>query len=419
MLKLYEKLPQTPGVYLMKDARGRVLYVGKAGNLRRRVSSYFVKAPASLSPAPTRRKRGARRRGEHDSRIENLINKVRKIDHRKTDTALEALILEAELIKKLSPPFNVKEKDDKSFLYMEITRDDFPRVLLTRGKDIQGGKSRRFGPFTSASNAREALRILRKMFPWSFHDPRKPVKTGRPCFDYEIGLCPGICVGRAVRTDYIGNIRKLMMFLEGKKKQLIVGVKREMARASENLDFEKAEKLRRQLFALQHIQDIALISDDKFQITGMESQVGERIEGYDISNISGTSAVGSMVVFIGDKPEKSEYRKFKIKTVTGSDDVGMIREVLRRRFKNSWPLPDLILIDGGRGQVNAARNVLLGFSLRIPVVGIAKGPKRRKNEFVGRMPDGVRKKTLIAVRDEAHRFAVKYHKEVRNRSFLG
>lgn len=195
----YKKLPDSPGVYIMKDNEGKILYVGKAGNLRRRVSSYFERP--------------------HDVRIETLVSKIARIDHEKTDTALEALILEAELIRKFVPPFNVKEKDDKSFLYVGITRDKFPRVLLVRRTDaaFSSQTAAQYGPFTSASSAREAMKILRKIFPWSTHDPDRIGKFERPCFDYEIGLCPGTCIGAITREDYLKNIDRLKLFLKAKR----------------------------------------------------------------------------------------------------------------------------------------------------------------------------------------------------------
>lgn len=394
----YKSLPETPGVYLMKDGAGRILYVGKAGNLRRRVSSYFERP--------------------HDTRIQALVARIKKIEHRKTDTALEALILEAELIKKLTPPFNIREKDDKSFLYIEITKEPFPRVMLVRGKDAERG--RRFGPFTSASNVREALRILRKIFPWSTHEPERLGALPRPCFDYEIGLCPGTCTGAVSRAEYAKTIKRLQLFLEGKKQRVLRALEKDMAAAGRKLEFEKAQKLRGQIFALRHIRDTALISDSEI-VAAPESAV-RRIEGYDISNLSGTSAVGSMVVFEGDEPNKDEYRKFRIKTVFKPNDVGMLTEVLTRRFKRvadgRWPLPDLVLIDGGLAQANAAHRVLLRAGLRIPVVGIAKGPERKRNDIIGAIPKGVKKATLVRVRDEAHRFAVSYHKALRERRAL-
>ncbi len=392
----YRKLPETPGVYIMKDAAGQILYVGKAGNLRRRVSSYFERP--------------------HDVRIQTLVSRIASVDHRNTDTAIEALILEAELIRKFMPPFNVKEKDDKSFLYITITKEKFPRVLLVRGRDLAGDAGKRFGPFTSASSAREALKVLRKIFPWSTHDPDRIGTFARPCFDYEIGLCPGTCVGAVSRKDYLKNIANLKLFLAGKKARVVRNLEMEMAAASRGLEFEKAEKLRRRIFALKHIEDTAFISDSEVVLPGPAgvSRRPFRIEGYDISNISGTSAVGSLVVFTDGTPDRDAYRKFRIRTVSGSNDVAMLTEVLTRRLRHlEWPLPDLFLIDGGLPQANAAHRVVRSAGLRIPVVGLAKGPERKRNDVVGALPKGVTIKTLIQVRDEAHRFAIGYHKALR------
>ncbi|HXF44211.1 MAG TPA: excinuclease ABC subunit UvrC [Candidatus Paceibacterota bacterium] len=407
--KKYENLPEEPGVYLMKDGDGRILYIGKAGNLRRRVSSYFTRP--------------------HDSRIEKLVSEISKIDHMKTDTALEALILEAALIKKHAPPYNIKEKDDKSFLYVEITEEKFPRVFLVRGKNlrqVQGKRGEHYGPFTSASSIREALRVIRKIFPFSIHPPYKIYtdgkagKTSKPCFDYQIGLCPGTCIGAIERDEYLKNIRAIKLLFQGKKARILRALEREMKTASRKLEFEKAAKLRSKIFALRHVQDVALINDENFQFSISNFRKSQRVEGYDVSNISGTSAAGSMVVFRGGKPDKNEYRKFKIRTFQKSDDVGMLKEVLRRRFSRpEWPLPYMILVDGGKGQVNAARAVLEEFGLSVPVVGIAKGAKRKKNEFIGAIPGGVDKKTLIEIRNESHRFAQNYHKQLREKTSFG
>jgi excinuclease ABC subunit C len=414
--KIYKNLPDTPGVYLMKDGRGRILYIGKAGNLRRRVASYFLRP--------------------HDSRIEKLVLEIGKIDYRKTDTALEALILEASLIKKYLPPYNIREKDDKSFLYVEITKEKFPRVLLARGRErsqrTPSGAGEHYGPFVSASNVREALRIIRRIFPFSVHPSTSlraspsggkrpcPESHRKGCFDYEIGLCPGTCIGAVERDEYLKNIRNIKLLFRGKKKTILKDLNKDMKAASGKLEFEKAAKIRRQIFALQHVQDVALISDEEIRNSKFEIRnSAQRIEGYDISNISGDAAVGAMVVFLGGKPDKSGYRVFKIRTIKKSDDVGMLKETLCRRLNHSeWPLPDVILIDGGKGQVNGVRQVLDEFGLKLPVVGIAKGAKRKKNEFIGSIPYNLSPVTLVRVRDEAHRFAKNRHEELRNRSFL-
>ena len=393
----YKNLPETPGVYLMKNGTGEIIYIGKAGNLKRRVSSYFLRP--------------------HDSRIEKLVTHIAKIDIQQTDSALESLILESELIKKHQPIFNVREKDDKSFLYVEITKEKFPRVRLVRGKDNPQGT--RFGPFTSSSNLREALKIVRRIFPWNTHSANEIGKLKRECLECQIGLCPGTCVGKIDRKTYFKNIANIKLFFGGKKKKIIAGLEKEMAKASKALEFEEAERMHRQIFALQHIRDVAFISDSP--IGNWKLKIGnsaKRIEGYDISNISGTSAVGSMVVFENDKPNKTEYRKFRIRGGNTPNDIGMITEILERRFENKWPLPNCILIDGGLGQVSAARKVLRKYKHDIPIVGLAKGPKRKNNFVVGHIPAGIKKETLIRVRDEAHRFAIIYHKKVRSREAL-
>ncbi len=410
----YKKLPDTPGVYMFRNAKKNILYIGKAGNLKRRVSSYFLRP--------------------QNSRIEKLVGEIRHINYKKTESALEALVLEAKLIKKYQPPYNILQKDDKSFHYVEITNETFPRVLLVRSgkKQLNVKCQMLFGPFIYAGAIREGLRILRKIFPWNLHTQ----SSLKPCFDAQVGLCPGTCVGAISKQEYKKIIHKIKLFFQGKKKQIIRELEKEMREASKNLEFERANVMKRQIFSLKHVQDIALINAPSVIPSGREES--HRIEGYDISNISGTSAVGSMVVFSaeggsppeadaplehasggeGGRPNKNEYRKFKIHTVKGSDDTGMLREVVARRLKhNEWKFPDLMLIDGGRGQVSSVKGVLGEHGLKIPVVGIAKGPERKKNEFFGNTPAWTDEKTLIQVRDEAHRFAISYHKHLRGRQF--
>jgi len=389
--KLYRNLPDTPGVYIMKDREKKILYIGKAANLKRRVSSYFTRP--------------------HDARIERMVQKIDSVGYRRTDSALEALILEAQLIKKHEPPFNIREKDGKSFLYIEITKEKFPRVRLVRGTAPEEGK--RYGPFVSAGQAREAFRILRKIFPWNMHPEKEVGSQSRPCFDAQIGLCPGTCVGGVDRKEYAKTIRNLKFFLSGKKKTVLKNLEKDMVEAGKKLEFEKAEHIKRRLFALNHIQDIAFIRKPE-EISGKK-----RIEGYDVSNMSGRDAVGVMVVFEGGAPFKSGYRKFGIKSVSGADDVAMMHEVLIRRFRHpEWKFPDLVLVDGGVAQVNTAKKIIRESGLEIPVVGIAKGPRRDKNEIVGKIPPGVEKETLVRVRDEAHRFAISFHRKRRSGTFI-
>lgn len=392
--KLYKDFPDQPGVYVMKNKSGDILYVGKAGSLIRRVSSYFHKS--------------------HNKRIEKLVQEISKIDYKVAGSSLEALILEAELIKKYRPPYNVKEKDDKSFLFIEISNDELPQVSLVRGKSKVNGE--RFGPYTSASDLRNAMKILRKIFPYSIHNPKKYGKFKRPCLDAQIGLCPGTCDGSVNKEKYLRDVKSLKKILSGNIKNLIKDLENKMSLASKNEEFEKANIFKKQIFSLNHLNDVSLISES---FNDFEDREGLRIEGYDISNISGDSAVGSMVVFENNIPNKSEYKKFKIKTIKKQNDVGMLAEVLDRRFDHDdWVLPDLVLVDGGKGQVNACKEVLKDKGLNIPVYGIAKGSKRDKNEFFGDLSNDFNEEVLIKVRDEAHRFAIGYHKKIRGSNFL-
>ncbi len=389
----------------MKSVTGEILYIGKAVNLKRRVMSYFER------PA--------------DARISAMVAQIDRVDIRQTPTAFEALILESRLIKQYQPRYNIKEKDDKSFLFIVVTREASPRVLLVRGTHLAqyAWPLAQFGPFTSASALRAAMDILRRIFPWHGHPDRlvgkfknlniETFKT-KPCFDYQIGLCPGTCIGAITKSDYRVIIRQLIRFLRGDRRGIARDLRAGMRRAAKDLRFEDAAKFRQRLHALEHIEDVALIGRDEI----VSPNVPHRVEGYDISNISGTSAVGSMVVFTDGRPDKSQYRKFKIKTVQGSNDVAMLREVLVRRFHNDWPKPNIILVDGGLPQVRAVKEVVGHLSLGIPVVGIAKGPERKRNDFivpaVHRTSILEHRILLIRVRDEAHRFAIAYHRKVRD-----
>jgi len=407
------KFPKTPGVYLMKNTAGKIIYVGKATSLRDRVKSYFDRP--------------------HDVRIEKLVAEISEIDFKKTPTVIEALILEANLIKKYLPKYNVKEKDDRSFLYVAISKEKFPRIFLLRGLELKRMTSKEkkqisnlFGPYTSASSLRAALDILRRrIFP--FRDC--VIMPKRPCLHYHLKQCPAPCADLISQKDYRRLIRHLILFFEGKKEKIIKNLKKEMIRASRQEDFEKAARLRNQIFALEHIQDVAIIKSDeiKNRTEKFGINVFGRIEGYDISNISGTSATGSMVVFENGKPNKNEYRKFKIKTLTTPNDVGMMKEVMSRRLKHTveWPLPGLILVDGGWGQINAVREILSEKKIKIPVLGIAKGFDRKQDRLIAdpKNPELVRvaelhKDILLHVRDEAHRFAIGYHKLLRRKKLF-
>jgi len=405
-----KKLPKNPGVYIFKNENGEIIYVGKATDLKNRVSSYFLD----------------KNNFEYVRPIEQMIAQVADIEIQKTETVLEALILEANLIKKHQPKYNVEGKDDKTFSYFVFTKEEFPRILIKRESDLVL-ESRRdlkddklkylhiYGPYTSKVQMQIALKIMRKIFP--FHSRNE--KSEKGCLEFQIGLCPGPFAGAISAVDYRKNILGIRMILAGKKKRLLAKLKKEMHEFSRKEEFEKAQELRDKIFALKHIQEIALLGNDKKE----KSFDDLRTEAYDISNISGEFAVGSMAVFGGLKSEKSQYRKFKIKTIQGSNDVGMMREVLLRRFNNKWKKPNLIILDGGAGHLNMGRKILIELGLNMEIVGVAKGPTRKKLEVVG--ADEVRnekikkilqdKKFLKNITDEAHRFAITYHRKLREK----
>ncbi len=544
ILERAKRLPTGPGVYLMKNARGGVIYVGKAVNLRSRVSSYF-QSPSRLDPK-TRR----------------LVSEIAALDYLVADTEERALLLELNLIKHHRPHFNIRLKDDKTFPYLKIDlKEDFPRLYTTRRLEADGG--RYFGPFSSAGAVKQTLRTVNQVFP--LRHCRKPMdrKYPRPCLWHQMGRCLAPCTGEVSQRDYMVVVKEVIRFLEGKQDSVLRNLEKRMRRASDGQDSEAAAKLRDQIAAIREVisaqrlativrgeQDaIALTCDgdrayvqvffirgsrlvgrDGFVLQGTEGEsqqsiltsfvkqfyasapivprlillqypileVGviedwlghrrggavkletpqrghkkhlinmvlanaeqgreqqrikdilapralegaleelqtllnlpglpQRIEGYDISNNQGTSAVGSMVVFQDGHPKSTAYRRFRIKTVAQADDYAMLREVMRRRFQRArqddprWALPDLLLVDGGKGQLNAIRGVLQETGVEIPLASLAKQqeeiflPGRAAPLRLPRRAPGLR--LLQQVRDEAHRFAVSYHHNLhRKRSF--
>jgi excinuclease ABC subunit C len=436
LINTIKNLPTNPGVYIFKGKSKEILYVGKATNLKSRVSSYFKGIQNTKYKIQDTNLRP----------IEAMIGRVADISVQETDSVLEALILESNLIKKYQPKYNVKEKDDKSFSYFVITKEDFPRVMILRKTELESQNAKRvsqidlrskfhapriFGPYTSKKQMEIALKIIRKIFP--FHSNNQ--KTEKGCLDYQIGLCPGPYAGVITKADYTKNIRGIRMILEGRKKSLVKRLEIEMRELANKEKFEEAEKIKRQIFALQHIRDVALISqeenipDTKYEIPNT------RIEAFDISNISGQYATGSMVVFNNNEPDKSQYRKFKIKTVEGSNDVGMMAEVLFRRFRHTltpdpspskreekfWPKPDLIILDGGKGHLNMGEKVLRELNLKISMIAVAKGKTRKKLDLRFKNYDlriKIDEKLIKRITSEAHRFAIGYHKKLRKREFI-
>jgi excinuclease ABC subunit C len=537
-------LPTSPGVYLMKDAEGNILYVGKAANLRHRVGSYFG-AGQKLTP-----------------KLQRMVSKVNDLDYFVTGSEQEALILELNLIKRHHPSYNVRLKDDKTFPYLKIDLSaDWPRVHITRRLEADGG--RYFGPFASARSVRQTLKLIKGIFP--FRSCSKPITgTDRPCLEYHIGHCLAPCIGAASREEYAEVIKQVILFLEGKQERVVRQLKSKMNKAAEALDYEKAARLRDQIQAVDRVvegqriattvkgeQDVIAFAQDKDQayvqvffirsgkLIGRESfllqgtryeepgqimasfikqfyassphippllllqhpvedmamieswlqgkrggkvniqvprrgnkrqlmkivaenaqqgleqlkikqlasptalsaaleeikrelrlpRLPSRLEGYDISDIQGMAAVGSMVVFDKGKPKSSHYRRFRIKTVSAANDYAMLQEVLRRRFKrasvasasDTWAiLPDLVLIDGGKGQLSAARGAMEEMGAgSVPVASLAKEneeiftPQRSEPIILPRSSPGLQ--LLQRLRDEAHRFALGYHQRVHKR----
>lgn len=388
-----KKFPDSPGVYLMSNLAKEIIYVGKATSLRKRVGSYFSRAL--------------------NTKTEKLVSEIDKIDFITTTSVLEALILEANLISLHSPKYNIKLKDDKYFVNIVITKEDFPRVLITRYSDKDKKKAKYiFGPYASKYEARKVIDVLVKIFVSN----RGGSSTEKIYRQYYIkGYASGL-VGKISQRDYTKIIAYIKSFLEGKKNGVIGKLKREMDFAAEKEEFERAAEIRDQIFALENIRDAAFMKKDDLFLENSYEKL-DRIEGYDISNISGDFAVGSMVVFRRGKSDKDEYRKFKIRTVDGANDLAMMREVLERRFKNhDWQLPDLIVMDGGLGQINIAKLVLEDFGFRIPIVGIAKGPDRKGEKLFFSGPKGFifpDVELIKKVRDESHRFAISYHRKLR------
>ena len=380
------KLPDAPGVYFFKRGKN-ILYIGKATSLKDRVKSYFVR-DILLTRSPL---------------IGKMLEEAEKIEFIETDSVLEALILEANEIKKHQPPANSRDKDDKSYLYLTITKEDFPKVVITRGSGT-------YGPFPHSSELKEALKIIRRIFP--FRDEKcKITPKLKPCFNAQLGLCPGPCAGRISKAEYRKTIRNIKLFFEGKKTMLIKSLEKEMKILAKEHKFEEAEKIKRQLFALNHIQDIALIKQDLgFRI----QDIGMRIEAFDIAHISGTNTVGVMTVVENGEVNKSQYRKFKIR-VDKNDDVNNLKEVLTRRFNHpEWRSPDLIVVDGGIGQLNVAQKLT-----DIPVVAVTKDERHKAKEIIpeSRILNPESKRAILLANAEAHRFAINYHRLLRSKGF--
>ncbi|HWZ65434.1 MAG TPA: excinuclease ABC subunit UvrC [Patescibacteria group bacterium] len=438
-------LPNEPGVYFHKSKTGEIIYVGKAANLRNRVRQYF-------QDSRTR-----------DIKTDVLVNEIADTDWMVVESEIDALFLESEMIKRYKPRYNILLRDDKSQLYVRLNmRDPYPYLSFTR--QPMDDSADYFGPYYNGWAVRKALRYLRRAFPYSTHQ----VMPKRVCLQYHIGLCPGVEEQKISSSDYKKRLRKLILYLKGQREQVVKQLETEMAQMADSQRFEDAAKLRNQIRNLKELQRKILFSDKEFldiskdqALSGLQQLISlkgvpKRIEGYDISHMQGSNNVASMVVATNGVADKSEYRKFKLR-VPGNDDFAHMHEVISRRFSgehSSWSKPDLLLIDGGKGQLSAAMKALQEKGVDIPAIGLAKrleeivvhksilpvipnligNPVKKEfiltgspivagddvaqngyiletdDFYVIRLPhDSHIVKLLQRIRDESHRFAVSYH----------
>lgn len=390
--QISKKFPNTPGVYFWLGADKKPLYIGRAGSLKKRIASYFL---------------------TKDPRISEMVGLAKNLKFQKTDTLLEAIILEANLIRKFWPKYNVKEKDNRSFLYIVITNDEFPRLLTIRARELEKysvtEKSAKavFGPYQSYHLLRATLDIIQRIFPFTTDKEN----VGKACFHYQIGLCPGVCVGAISKKEYGEIIRNLILFLRGDKKRLFARLKKQNPEA---------------IKSLQHVQDVSLLAGADTLMKRGGAFASGRIEGYDISHLSGKEPVGAMVVFENGEKDVSQYRLFTIKG-EARDDLGMLREVLERRLNHpEWPLPEVFFVDGGQLQARVVRDVLGQRKIFAPVIGLSKsgrhaGSAYAQDKLIALNAKKVSKELLLSskklfqeVRNEAHRFAIGYNRRKRS-----
>ena len=425
-----DKLPHKPGIYIYKDSQGRVLYVGKAVDLYHRVTSYFSGRPDSLKTA-------------------TLVEKIAVVETIVVESELEALILEANLIKKYLPIFNIRLTDDKDYLYIAITKEDFPKVITARKKDTVKVK-KYFGPFPSSRTVKLTLKQLRKVFPWCSNPPKTARQPGvvnklptpgwkaKACFYYHLGLCSGACIGKISKEDYNKTINRFAKFLDGKKEEVLNELTQDMDKYSKNLQFEQAAQVKKTIAGIEYLlqpnrvasylENPNFLEDqNKLALQQLQKDLNlpklpARIEAYDISNIAGKNATGSMVVLAEGEIDKSQYRRFKIKISGKPNDYAMHQEMMGRRLSHpEWGIPQLILIDGGRGQARAACSKLQEKNLNIPVFGLAKRMEwlyPPEGDIIKLPKRSMSLRLLQKIRDESHRFAITYHRKLRNKSFL-
>jgi excinuclease ABC subunit C len=416
--KKLDNLPKTPGIYFFKDKKGKIIYIGKASILRRRVKSYFSKSHT-------------------DYKTPLLVENIADLDWIETNSEVEALFLEAEFIKRHKPLYNVRERDDKNFIYIRITmQEDFPTVSLVRRP--ADDKARYFGPFINSYGVKQALKYLRRAFPYFVKEKHKYSSK----LEYQIGVLPRPDISK---SEYRKQIRKLILVLEGKSTQLIDQTKKDLDKLSKQRKYEEAIEIRNQYLALKALNSRVVFGGEEKITIGVDTALKglsealnlkrlRRVECYDISNFAGGDSVSSMVVFTDGLPNNREYRHFKMYT-KGPNDFAMMKETLNRRFSErnkSWPRPDLIIIDGGKGQLSSAKEALKEVGIDVLAVGLAKRYEtivvdandlppsdsiRREGEYymINFETDSPILHLVQRIRDEAHRFAVSYHTKVRSK----
>ncbi|MBP86177.1 MAG: excinuclease ABC subunit C [Planctomycetaceae bacterium] len=423
------EFPQTPGAYLMKDSAGRVIYIGKAKSLRSRAGSYF--------------NQGAK----EESRTADWVHEICDIDYIECESEVDALLMESRLVKDIQPKHNKELKDDKTFPYLMITtREDFPRVEVTREPRDRGVKL--YGPFANAGDLRGAVQVLQRIFKFrtcslDIDDGDEKWKWFRPCLLASIDQCTAACNLRISKDEYRRDIRRLQMFLDGKKESLLKQMRNEMEKAAKALEFEKAARLRDEIKMLEtldkrgdldtHAQPEVFYIDPKKGLSGLRKvlkleETPRTIEGIDIAHLGGGQTVASVVQFLDGLPFKPGYRRYKIRAVDGVDDFRSIHEVVARRYKRLYDqgevFPDIILIDGGKGQLSAA--IAAFRDQQIPLPTVISLAKREEEIFRPGQSEPLRLsrhafalRLLQYVRDEAHRFAQHYHHMLRKKSTLG
>lgn len=403
-----KKLPDTPGVYFFLGSKKEILYIGKATSLKNRVKSYFTKDIDE----------------KRSKLIAQMVGEAKTVEYTVTDSVLEALLLESNLIRTHKPKYNTISKDDKSYNHLIITNEAYPRILVIRSKDLTEKYNEseilyHFGPFTSALLFRDALKIVRKLFRYYdtkvvIGDEKTKMARGQVDFNRQIGLYPEA----GNKKQYLQTIRHIRLLFEGKKEVIIKDLHKQMMQFAKVEQFEEAAKIKKKIYALQHIQDVSLIKDEN-RIYRDERSV--RVEAYDIAHLGGQDMVGVMTVIEGGEPNKSEYRKFKIKSVTGSNDPAALKEVIERRLAHpEWPYPQIIVVDGSTAQKNAAEHVLRRAGVLIPVVAVVKDERHKPIRLIAaKKLIAQHEHAILLANAESHRFAIMYHRKKRGeRMFL-